>query len=114
MQKLIYYDADRFGKSIKFTSSASIFSAVEDAAAGKSTYKNSENVIERIARNLSTKMQSLEAFVMAYPFQSVLLLIAVFIAVFWVLSRIVGNDVTTAQQGQNEWREYKGKNGRLD
>jgi thioredoxin domain-containing protein 5 len=94
--------------------SASIFSAVDDAAAGKSTYKNSENTIERIARNLSAKMQSLEAFVMAYPFQSVLLLMAVFVAIFWGLTRIVGNDAMTAQQGQNEWREYKGKNGRLD
>ena len=87
---------------------------MEDAAAGKSTYKNSENTIERMARNLSAKMQSLEAFVMAYPFQSVLFLIAVLVAIFWVLSHFVGNDVITAEQGHNEWREYKGKNGRLD
>jgi flagellar biogenesis protein FliO len=51
---------------------------------------------------------------MANPFRSVLIVIAFFAVLFWVLSRIVGNDVRAAQQSQSEWREYKGKNGRLD
>jgi len=109
--KLVYYDGDRSGKPIKLTSAASIFSAVDDAASGKSVHKNSESAIERIARKLNAKMQSLEMFVRANPFRSILIVIAFFTAFFWMLSRIVRNDV---QQGQNEWREYKGKNGRLD
>ena len=49
-QKLIYYDTDKAGVSLNFMSSSSLFSAVEDAASGKTRYKNSENVVERSAR----------------------------------------------------------------
>jgi len=49
-QKLVYYDTDRSGIPIKFMSSSSLFTSVEDAASGKSPYKNSENFVERLAR----------------------------------------------------------------
>lgn len=49
-QKLIYYDTDRAGNAVRFTSSASMFAAVDDAASGKSTFKNSEGTVERMAR----------------------------------------------------------------
>ncbi|KAF8960247.1 thioredoxin domain-containing 5 [Flammula alnicola] len=112
--KLIYYDSDREGNPIKFTSSGSLFAAIEDAAAGKSAYKNSENFVERIARIINTKMLAIETFVANKPLQAVLLFLFSIVVVFYVLSRLVGNDVAGAQQGQTEWREYKGKNGRLD
>ncbi|KDR74372.1 hypothetical protein GALMADRAFT_250250 [Galerina marginata CBS 339.88] len=112
--KLIYFDSDREGNSIKFTSSSSMFSAVDDAAAGKSAFKNSEGVIERVARYLNGKMQFVETFFTTKPFQAIFFLLVAFGAVFWVLIRLVGNDVVTAQQGQTEWREHKGRNGRLD
>ncbi len=50
LQKLVYYDTDGSGLPIKFMSSSSLFTSVEDAASGKSSYKNSENFVERLAR----------------------------------------------------------------
>jgi len=49
-QRLIYYDQDPSDSRIKFTSSASLFSAAEAAAAGNLGYKHSENFVERMAR----------------------------------------------------------------
>ena len=50
IQKLIYYDADRLGSPIKMSSSTKLFSAIDDAALGKSSFKHSENYVERVAR----------------------------------------------------------------
>jgi hypothetical protein len=50
LKKLVYYDADRDGKPIQFTTTESIFGAITDAAAGFSKYKNSESFVERTAR----------------------------------------------------------------
>ncbi|KAF8905855.1 thioredoxin-like protein [Gymnopilus junonius] len=49
--RLVYYDTDHAGNAIKYTSSQSIFAAIDDAVAGKTQYKHSEGIIERIARN---------------------------------------------------------------
>ncbi|KAJ3483780.1 hypothetical protein NLJ89_g12033 [Agrocybe chaxingu] len=109
--KLIYYDADRAGNAIKFTSSASIFAAIEDAASGKSQYKHSENLIERTARYLNGKMIAIEFFVVNKPLQAVFYFLVAVVVLFWVLNRMIGNDLPNMQE---EWRENKGKNGRLD
>ncbi|CAA7270749.1 unnamed protein product [Cyclocybe aegerita] len=109
--RLVYYDGDRTGNAIKFTSSASIFAAVEDAACGKSQYKHSENLIERMARYLNGKMTTIEFFVVNKPLQAVFYFLVAVIVLFWVLNRMIGNDVPNMQE---EWRENKGKNGRLD
>ena len=47
---MIYYETDRFGSPIKMSSSTKLFAAVDDAALGKSSYKHSENYVERVAR----------------------------------------------------------------
>ncbi|KAF9563365.1 protein disulfide isomerase [Agrocybe pediades] len=114
--KLIYYDTDRSGNHIKFTSSVSLFSAVDDASAGKTKSKNSEGFIERVARYLNNKMQTVEHFVANRPFQTLFIVIGFLAAVFWILTRLVNSDVAFTQQPtQEEWRQYKGKSGgRLD
>ncbi|KAF8185117.1 protein disulfide isomerase [Pholiota molesta] len=112
--KLVYYDADRDGKPIQFTTTESIFGAITDAAAGFSKYKNSESFVERIARFLSSKMVALETFVTEKPLQAILIAISVIALVFYALSRAIRSDTMTAQQGQAEWVQHKGKNGRLD
>ncbi|PPQ86762.1 hypothetical protein CVT25_012407 [Psilocybe cyanescens] len=110
-QKLIYYDTDRAGNAVRFTSSASMFAAVDDAASGKSTFKNSEGTVERMARYLNNKIQSLESFVIDKPFRSFFILIAFFGLAFLVLTRVVNSDVRGAE---SEWKEMKGRSGRLD
>ena len=47
---MIYYETDRLGLPIKMSSHSKLFPAVDDAALGKSSYKHSENYIERGAR----------------------------------------------------------------
>lgn len=48
-QRLVYYDVDQFGDKIQLTTT-SVFSAVQGAQASTIAYKNSQNVIERMAR----------------------------------------------------------------
>ncbi|TFK35040.1 protein disulfide isomerase [Crucibulum laeve] len=105
--KLIYYNEDRNGEPIKLTNANSIFSAVEDAAAGKLSYKNSENLVERVARYLNTKMISLEEYVLEKPLHAVFWLFAVVAVIFYALYRFVGSD--TSDHG---YRAVKGE--RLD
>ncbi|KAH9483160.1 Thioredoxin domain-containing protein 5 [Psilocybe cubensis] len=109
--KLVYYNTDHAGNAIRFTSSSSMFAAVDDAASGKSKAHNSEGTIERMARYLNNKMQSLESFVIEKPFHSLFILIAFFALAFVVITRLVNSDVSSAQ---NEWKELKGRSGRLD
>lgn len=59
-------------------------------------------------------MVAVETFVTENLLQSFFLLLVVLVAIFYGLCRIVGGDVVTAQQGQAEWAQNKGKNGRLD
>jgi len=61
-------------------------------------------------------MQSVEDFIVNKPFQTLFFVALVLGVVFWVLSRLVGGDTApfTQQPSQSEWREYKGKNGRID
>jgi len=104
--QLIYYDTDRNGDHIKITSSNSIFSAVEDVAHGKVSCKHSENIIERIARNLNNKMTALEYYVVNYPLRSVFFFLLSISIFFWILFRLFG--------GANE-RDYRqAKMSRLD
>jgi len=108
--KLIYYEADRSGSPIKLSSSVKLFSAVSDAALGKSSYKHSENFIERVARFLSSKLKSVEEFIFEKPFYSLLILIVAVAIIFWVLHRLIDNDASSAN-----FKEYsRGKNARLD
>ena len=59
-------------------------------------------------------MVAVETYVTENLLRSFFLLIVALVAVFYVLCRLVGGDVVTAQQGQAEWVQNKGKNGRLD
>jgi len=73
--KLIYYEIDRSGSPIKMSSSTKLFSAIDDAASGKSSYKHSENYVERVARFPSTKLTSIQRFILDKPFHVLCILI---------------------------------------
>jgi len=108
--KLIYYETDRAGSPIKMSSSAKLFSAVDDAASGQSPYKHSENYVERLARFLSSKLKSVETFVYDKPFHALFILLFGVAFIFWMLHKLIGNDVSST----NNFKEYKGRNARLD
>ena len=64
-----------------------------------------------MARSLNSRMQSLEAFITTKPLQAVFFALVFVVCMVYVLSRLVGSDVASTQ---DEWREMKGKNRRLD
>ncbi|KAG6915044.1 hypothetical protein DXG01_013774 [Tephrocybe rancida] len=91
-QRLVYWDQVDDHR-LKLTSSMGLFEAVEAAAAGKLPYKNSENLIERIARYLNTKMTALEIYVVTYPWRAAFFLFMFFVAAFMGLRRVISDDV---------------------
>ncbi|KAG6816905.1 hypothetical protein H0H87_001858 [Tephrocybe sp. NHM501043] len=99
-KRLVYWDKDEDEDRLKITSSKALFAAVEDAVAGKIPYKNSENLVERIARYLNTKMTSLEIYVVTYPWRAAFFIFIFFVAVFLGLRRLVRDDVS-----QHEYRK---------
>jgi thioredoxin domain-containing protein 5 len=103
----VYYDGDRAGSPIQFTSSTSLFAAVGDAASGKSEYKHSESFIERIARHINGKMIALEGFVVENIFLTVVLFGLGLFIVFYVMGRLLGND--TQSMAQSDWTRQKGR-----
>ncbi|KAK7030758.1 protein disulfide isomerase [Favolaschia claudopus] len=107
-QVLKYYDAEPSGVPIKLTS-PSIFAALEGIADGKVKPKESENLIERMARYLNNKMTAVETYVMANPLTAVFFLVLIVIAVFTVVRRFVTDDYSAHE------REYGySKSGRMD
>jgi len=92
-RRLIYYDQDPSYSRIKITSSASLFSAVEAAAAGKLGYKHSENIVERMARYLNKKMTSFAEYVVIYPLRSAFFLFVVLGLVIFGLKRLITHDL---------------------
>ncbi|KAI0773638.1 thioredoxin-like protein [Fomes fomentarius] len=67
--RLVYYDTDPFGESVKLTA-ASLFPTINGAANGTLAYKHSENVVERLARYLNNKLVSIENYVSENPWHS--------------------------------------------
>ncbi|RDB15626.1 Thioredoxin domain-containing protein 5 [Hypsizygus marmoreus] len=96
-KNLVYYDADPNGSRIKLTTSASLFAAIEDAAAGRLPYKHSENAVERLARYLNHKMASLEHYVVTYPWRAAFFIFMVFVLVFMGLKRLVTDDLPAGE-----------------
>jgi len=108
-------------------SSSSLFSAVEDAASGKTPFKHSENFIERLARvsscyriallisshfthsqNLNGKLLSVEAYLIRHPIRSVFFALAFIAGVLYMLFRMVGTPRA------DDLRDARTKNTRLD
>ncbi|PPR04006.1 hypothetical protein CVT24_010499 [Panaeolus cyanescens] len=108
--RLVYYDADHAGTPIKFTSTNNVFAAVDDAVNKKSAYKHSESFVERIARYLNNKMTAIEMFVSNKPWHAVGIFVVFIAAVFYAITRLASGP----QDPEHMFRDYKGKNGRLD
>ncbi|GLB33372.1 putative thioredoxin [Lyophyllum shimeji] len=91
-KRLVYYDQDTTDSRLKLTSSASLFAAVEAAAAGTLAYKHSENIVERFARYLNHKMVSLETYVVTHPWRAVFFVVMAFVAMFMGLRRLLADE----------------------
>ncbi|KAF9468758.1 protein disulfide isomerase [Collybia nuda] len=92
-KRLIYYDNDLSESRIKITSTATLFPAIEAAAAGKLRFKHSENFVERMARYLNTKMTAAETYIITYPFRTVVLVLLVIALIIWGLKKLVADDI---------------------
>jgi len=107
--KLVYYDMDRTGGSIKIMSSSSLFSAVEDASSGKLRHKNSENFVERLARQLNNKLTVLQNILVLHPVRSVFFAVGFIVVFLYVVYRLVDGS-----NGGEARRDAKSRNARLD
>ncbi|KAJ3544178.1 hypothetical protein NMY22_g2872 [Coprinellus aureogranulatus] len=97
---LIYWNKDRAGSDLKLTSSGQLFAAVEDIAVGKIKYLNSENIVERLARYLNSKMTGLETYITEYPLRFVSWLVAGMLIVFFLIFKLIGNDASKIERGE--------------
>ncbi|KAJ2925492.1 hypothetical protein H1R20_g11602, partial [Candolleomyces eurysporus] len=99
-KQLIYWKEDKQGADLKLASTGTLFAALEDIVTGKVPYKNSENIVERLARYLNNKMTSLEAYISAYPLRFVGWLVAGILVIFFIIHRLIGNDVSKIERGE--------------
>ncbi|KAI5119626.1 hypothetical protein M0805_007890 [Coniferiporia weirii] len=91
---LIYYNTDPQGNKIAFDVQG-MMDAVNGVLAGQTPYKNSENIIERIARRINNLFISLEDFVVTHPYQTALLFIGFLIASFLAIRRFIADDLVS-------------------
>ncbi|TFK64723.1 protein disulfide isomerase [Pluteus cervinus] len=96
---LLYSDVDLSNGPIKFTSSMSIFSAIEGAASGQIRLKHSENGIERTARFINNKVLSIEGFVKHHPMYSLFIVAGIIVAMVYGFQRLL------ADEGEREYRK---------
>ncbi|KAJ2912426.1 hypothetical protein MD484_g7977, partial [Candolleomyces efflorescens] len=99
-KQLIYWKDDKQGDDLKLASTGTLFAALEDIATGKVSYKNSENIVERLARYLNNKMTSLESYISTYPLRFVGWLVCGILVIFFIIHRLIGNDVAGIERGE--------------
>ncbi|KAL1747767.1 thioredoxin-like protein [Schizophyllum fasciatum] len=101
-KNLIYYDEDGHGAPLHL-SATSLLPALEAAAAGKLTPKNSENFLERMARYVNTKITSAEAYIVDHPWHLVFIIVAAVGMMGWVVKRVI-LDAPTDDYGYHKGR----------
>ncbi|KIL63362.1 hypothetical protein M378DRAFT_164675 [Amanita muscaria Koide BX008] len=93
---LIYWDQDSQGERLRL--SKSLFDVVQDVAEGKLAHKNSENMIERLARFLNGGLIFSTGFVAKHPIKFTFYIVLLLFVVIWLVQRYVG------AVAQNEYR----------
>ncbi|KAK7051384.1 hypothetical protein VNI00_004884 [Paramarasmius palmivorus] len=109
-QELRYISTDTKGSPINLDSDESVFSALESEGKGK--WKHSENVIERTARYLNKKITSIETYVVAHPYQTVMGVLGAVGVVVWLVRRLVGDEFSG--DGVGGFGSGGERKGRLD
>ncbi|KAJ3865039.1 protein disulfide isomerase [Lentinula novae-zelandiae] len=107
---LVYYDIGHAGSPIKLTSSQSVFSMLDGIAQGNIYPKNSENFIERVARYLNGKLQTIESYIINHPKHMAFLVLLGFVFVVYAIRRALADE----PMDKDYVRVGKGKADRLD
>ncbi|KAJ3996888.1 protein disulfide isomerase [Lentinula boryana] len=107
---LIYYNTDHSGSSIRLTSSQDIFSALDDIAQDQILPKNSENLIERAARYLNNKLQSIESYIINHPKHIAFFVVVAILLVVYAIRKALADE----PMDRDYVRMGKGKADRLD
>ncbi|TRM68611.1 thioredoxin-like protein [Schizophyllum amplum] len=103
-KNLIYFDEDGHGSTMRLSAS-SILPAVEGAVSGQLSPKNSENILERMARYVNSKIMLAEAYIVEHPWHLLLIIVAAVGMIGWVVKRVIFDAPTD---------EYGYQKGRLD
>ncbi|KAF9045695.1 thioredoxin-domain-containing protein [Hymenopellis radicata] len=103
---LVYWNVDGDGKPIDVLNEKSIFTALEGAASGSIRSIHSENIMERLARYLNTKMTTVYSYVVEHTLQSVIAVFTFLAVIIFALRRWILSDLP-------DDRYYRDK-GRLD
>ncbi|KAI0706903.1 thioredoxin-like protein [Cerioporus squamosus] len=104
---LVYYDIDPFGEPVKLTA-ASLFPTINGAARGTLAHKNSENMVERLARYLNGKLIALELYVVNNPWHTA------FFAMIGMVGLGLGVRKLLAESDEAREGNYLRKGDRLD
>ncbi|KAF9076692.1 protein disulfide isomerase [Rhodocollybia butyracea] len=108
-QALVYYDTDSAGSPIKLNSH-SISATLDGIAQELLLPKNSENFIERVARYLNNKLQSIESYIFNNPKYIALLFIVGLLVITFAIRKALTDDPTDSDY----MRVGKSKADRLD
>ncbi|TBU43982.1 thioredoxin-domain-containing protein [Dichomitus squalens] len=105
--RLVYYDVDPFGETVKLTS-ASLFPTINGAARGTLSYKHSENIIERLARYLNDKLVAIEKYVVNNPWHTAFFVVIGMVGLGLGVKRILAESEDAREGG------YLRKGDRVD
>ncbi|KAJ4471993.1 protein disulfide isomerase [Lentinula aciculospora] len=107
---LVYYDSDHSGSPIKLSSLQSVFLALDEVAQGQLSPKHSENFIERVARYLNGKLQSIESYIINHPKHVAFFVLMGFMLVVYAIRKALADE----PMDKDYTRMGKGKADRLD
>ncbi|KAL4241266.1 hypothetical protein ABKN59_000026 [Abortiporus biennis] len=110
---LVYYDADQYGDKIQLNS-MSIFSAIHGAQSATIPYKHSENIVERLARYLNHKLESLEMMVSHNPGSVIFFLVCIVAIVFYAVKKFIFDEDEIAISRNSRPTRLGTKSARLD
>jgi len=95
--RLVYYDTDQLGERIKL-SPESVISALNGALASTISYKNSENIVERMARYINNKLVFIEHVVSFHPWAVSVFVVGVLAALALFLRRLWSQETALADE----------------
>ncbi|EIM85449.1 thioredoxin-domain-containing protein [Stereum hirsutum FP-91666 SS1] len=106
--KLLYFDTEPTGKKTSLTTE-SIFASLQGVMSGKTSPKNSENMIERMARYLNDKLTSVESVIKDHPKMTIFIFMVAIVGLIYGIKKAIFDD-----NGDQYYQHLNGKAGRLD
>ncbi|TDL14658.1 thioredoxin-domain-containing protein [Rickenella mellea] len=111
-KRLVYYDRGVNGQELA-VDGESLFPALDAALAKTLPYKHSENIFERMARHLNETLISVEKYVIAHPWRTVLMAIGLLGAFAYAIHRfILSEDVNAGGYAHYNSHEKRSRRDR--